>query len=108
MQPKKPLRIRTERSQEPWNASAKRGRENAYTRGLKNRIVELEKQIAKLSTGNQGNQGNEVRIHTTEQVLEFLETFVKTGFWGDSVEEAAEQMLRERLRAELLIEGGYR
>ena len=49
---KKPLRIRTELSQQPWNLSPKGAKQNAYTRGLKTRIHELEQQIAALSTGN--------------------------------------------------------
>lgn len=37
-------------------------------------------------------------LHTTPQVLEALRTLVKTGMFGFSVEQTAEELLRAKMR----------
>jgi hypothetical protein len=50
-----------------------------------------------------GNRGNtistkELKLRTTPHALAYLDRLVSTGMYGKSPREAAEQLLRERLR----------
>lgn len=102
----KKLRVSTELSQPMWGRSPKQAMRDAEVGKDKNRIWALEQQIAKLSTGNRGVP---ITIHTSMQVIAVLEGLAASGFWGSTVEEVAEEMLRDRVRQEDLDAGsGYR
>lgn len=92
---KKLIRVSTEKSQGPWNRTPKQSKKDDLYRKMANRIVELERQIAMLSTGNKGPS---VVIHTSKTVLAMLTDLTKSGFWRPTLEETAEEVLRAGLR----------
>lgn len=59
--------------------------------------------MAKKKSANRTNQVStrEIKIRTTEKVYADLEKLVDSGYFGKSPAQAAEQLMREALRAEM-------
>lgn len=98
---RKTVRIESEQSQ-PYVMSASKARTlaNAHEelRKRANRILELEKQIAKLS---RGRGGGVLHVETTPEVMVVLDKLTNTGFYGTTRNETAEELLRTKLRSEM-------
>ena len=91
---RKPVRIESEESQ-AWSTPAKVKKltaQNQRERDLRNRIHELEQQIAKYSRGD--------RFTVSTAVTDAITALTKTGFYGATDADTASQILTRAVREE--------
>lgn len=81
-------KLRRRKPHPKWGATKAQGKRNAEIRDLKNQIFELTAR----------RDSTSLTIETSKEVVADLIGLVNTGYFGPTVEKAAEQLLRERMR----------
>jgi hypothetical protein len=99
-----PVRIEGELSQ-PGVKMTKDAGHHAEVAKLKNRIVQLEEALGRISRGGTTHRrdGKPVVLFVTDQVIDAMNALTGTGYWGGTIAETADELLRMALRKERLL-----